>query len=146
MRPPHGPGEFVDGDDGRGRNEFFDHPREILDALVEFQIHRSVQMVCGQTGFRRRAFTERQEQVRVWVVGQYDRDWSLDVGQPGIAQWPAHPGRVNNSVVAQQDQGIHTAIGHRRPQPRTGFTAHPLDIRCVRNIKRRRKCGQKRSG
>ena len=114
MRTPHGPGEFVDRDDGRSRDEFFDLPRKNLHALVEFQIHRSVQMVCGQTGLRRGTLPERQEQVRVWVVGQDDRHRSLDIRQPGIAQWPAHARRVDHGVVAQQDQGIHTAIGHRR--------------------------------
>ena len=100
----------------------------------------------GQTRFRRGAFTERQEQMRVRIVGEHHRDRSLDIRQPGVTQRPAHPGGVHDAVVAQQNQGVHAAIGHRRPQPRAGLATHPLEVRCLRNVERRRGCGQKRSG
>ncbi len=50
-----------------------------LHALVEFEIHRAVQMIGRQTGLRRGTLAERQEQVWVRVVGEHHRDRSLDV-------------------------------------------------------------------
>src|ERR1700733_2553775 len=84
--------------------------------------------------------------MRVRVVAEHHRDRSLDVRQPGIAQWPTHPGGVDNAVVAQQDQGVHAVIGHRRSETRTGLATHPLEIRGFRNVERRRRCGLQRCG
>ena len=146
LRAPHSAGELVDRDHCRGRDEVLEHPREVLHPLVELQIDRAVQMVGRQPRFRCGAFAERQEQVRVRVVGEHHRDRTLDVRQPGVAQRPAHPGGVDDAVVSEQDQGVHAAIGHRRPQPRAGLATHPIEIRCFRDVERRRRCGQERSG
>ena len=72
--------------------------------------------------------------MRMFVTGQHDRDRSLDMGQPGIGQRPADPGRVHDVAVAQQHQDIDALLGHRRLQPRRHLAAHPVQVGFVRDV------------
>lgn len=85
-----------------------------------------VRLVCG-------ALAERQEQVRPFVVGEHHGHRALDIGQPGVAEWPTGAGGIDDGVVAEQDHRVDAALGHRRPEPGSGVAAQPGQVRCLRN-------------
>ena len=67
------------------------HAREVLDALVEFEVHRTVQVIGGQVRLVGRALPERQEQVRPLVVGEHDGHRPLEVRQPASSSGQLAP-------------------------------------------------------
>ena len=80
----HRTGVFVDSDHRAPGNQLTEHPGEILDPFIEFEVDRAVHMVGGQVGLPGRAFPERQEQVRPFVVGEHD----------GPVEWPSFKGAL----------------------------------------------------
>ena len=51
----------------------------MFDPLVEFEVERTVNVIVGQFRVEGAALSERHVQVRMLVVGQDDRDRTLDV-------------------------------------------------------------------
>nr|VTO99718.1 hypothetical protein BIN_B_02093 [Mycobacterium kansasii] len=90
-----------------------------------------MQVVGRQLRLLRGAGTKRQKQMRPLVAGEYHRHRPLDVGESGVAQWPTGSGGVDDGTIAEQDQRVYSAFGHRPSQPHTGFPAHPGQVRSV---------------
>ena len=110
----------------------------MLDPLVEFEVERTVNVVVGQFRVEGAALSERHVQVRMLVVGQHDRDRTLDVRQPGVQQRPAGAGGVDDVAVAQQHERVDALLLHGGSQPGAAFAVHPGAIRQVRNVEQRR--------
>ena len=133
-RPAHCTGHLVHRHRGTRRDQLGDHPREMLDPLVEFEIQRAVLMICGHLRFRRCTLAVRHEKMRVLVGGQHDRHWALHVGEAGVHQGPCGSRRVHNVAVHQQYQHVDPVICHRGPQPRTTLAIHARPVRFFRDV------------
>ncbi|OBG61111.1 hypothetical protein A5704_18530 [Mycobacterium sp. E735] len=132
--PSHRSGQFVDRDVRARWDQPSQLTRELLDAMVEFEVDGPVQMVVGHRRFRGRSAAKRHEQVRMFVVGEHDRDRALHVRQPRVQERPTGARRVSDVAVHQQYQRVHAVIGHRGPQPSASLGTHARPIRLIGDV------------
>jgi hypothetical protein len=117
-----------------GRDQVGHDAGEMLDTLVEFEIEGIVHVVGGDARVEGQALPPGHEQVRVFVLGEHHRHGTLDVGQTGVQQRPAHAGRINDIAVAEQDEGTDALVLHGRPQRGADIAIHPGHVGQFRNV------------
>ncbi len=125
----HGAGQVVERDRRGGGDQIGQHRGEGVDALVEVEVGRAVQVVVVQADLGGGIGEERREQVGHEVVGQDHRDRPFDVAPPRIAQGPGGPGRVGHVGVAEEDQRVDALVGHGGSHPDAALAPHPREIR-----------------
>ena len=105
-----GVGPLVHRDHGLVRHETTEFGREELHALVEVEVHRTVDVIGRQLHAEAIVLAHGGEEVRPLVAREDDRNGLLEVCSSRVGQWPDRAGRVGDVGVAEQHQCVEPLL------------------------------------